>query len=205
MDIALNFINDSNDAGNAKIVIYTHNALGGIDEMPVAWKVIANCAPGSSVGFVYPHAVMVGANDEAGHQTPPQPAEPGQLFAMRQTGSGWQLTQAGQAGKPDRIEILHQQGDGPIGASIYKDGRLLATRQTIMPRNTAVFRFAPVLWIGAAARVEEGRVIHRAVQAGITTRLSLQGIASADIAMTGGGSGPHAQPVQFALRNATMA
>ncbi len=205
MDIALNFINQSNDTGNARIVIYTRNALGGIDEIPVAWKVIDACPPGGSVRFVYPQAVAIGANDEAGHQTPPQPAQPGELFAMQQTGAGWQLVPAGPASKPDRIEVLHRQGDSPIGASIYKDGRLLATRQTIMPRNTAVFSFAPVLWIGAAAQVQEGRIIHPAAQAGITTRLSLQGIASADIVMTGGGPGAGAPPFQFTLQNAAMA
>jgi hypothetical protein len=39
----------------------------------------------------------------------------------------------------------------------------------------------------------------------VNTEFSLLGIASADIVMTGGGSGPDAQPFSFTFQNVVMA
>jgi hypothetical protein len=203
MDIQLNFVNRSHAQDASRIVIFTRNALGGIDEMPVAWRVI-DSGPGEAVRFAYPQASMVEANDEAGQRTPLYDAQPGQLFAMQRAATGgYELVRVGAASNPGEIQVLNGLDAGLIGASIYKDGRLLATRQSVSPKQKAVFAFKPVLWIGAVpqAQAQEGGVIHPALQPRIDTQLSLQGIASADIVMTGGGTGPAAAPLRFALEN----
>ena len=46
--------------------------------------------------------------------------------------------------------------------------------------------------------------MNSAIISNINTELSLLGIASADIVMTGGGPGPNSTPFQFTLENVKM-
>jgi hypothetical protein len=63
----------------------------------------------------------------------------------------------------------------------------------------------PTIWIGVVSQVEEGDVMNSAIISDINTELSLLGIASADIVMSGGGAGPSATPFMFTLENIVMA
>jgi hypothetical protein len=60
------------------------------------------------------------------------------------------------------------------------------------------------LFIGVVSQVEEGEVMNSAILSDINTELSLLGIQSADIVMTGGGAGPQATPFEFTLENVVM-
>ena len=115
MDIHLTFINNSNDANNAQIVIFQGLAVGPGDDLPVACQVINDSLPGDRLAF--------------------------------------------------RIEA-------------------------------APAAHAQRVWIAASAQPRPGELFQ--VDPGAATRLSLAGLASADIVMTGGG----AQPFAFALANA---
>ena len=73
------------------------------------------------------------------------------------------------------------------------------------PGQKAVFAFKPTIFIGVVSEVAEGDVMDSAVISDINTEISLLGIASADIVMTGGGTGPDAVPFAFNLENVQMA
>ncbi|MES2938239.1 MAG: hypothetical protein V4864_11190 [Pseudomonadota bacterium] len=194
-DVAIELINQSTDCNNSQIVIFQKNVLGGIDELPVAWKVL-DCPSNHRCRFTYPAALTVSANDEAGNATAPQPCSPGQLFTMRRLGAGSVLVPAGQASAPGKIEIAHEHDEAPIGVRFYRGGSLMASRQTIMPRTRATFLFKPALWIGVVPQATEGSV-YRDMPAGITI-LSMEFMRSVVIHMTGSCANP-AQPVQFAM------
>jgi hypothetical protein len=51
----------------------------------------------------------------------------------------------------------------------------------------------------------QGQVMNSATVSQISTELSLLGVRSADIVMTGGGPGPNATPFQFTLSNVVKA
>ena len=51
----------------------------------------------------------------------------------------------------------------------------------------------------------EGQPLNAAIVSSVNTEISLLGIASADIVMTGGGAGPGAKPFVFTLQNVVMA
>jgi hypothetical protein len=94
---------------------------------------------------------------------------------------------------------------GVIDARVYKEGALVAIETSIAPQQMAAFQFDPVIWIGAVSQVEQGTVMDSAIVQQLNTLLSLLGIASADIVMTGGGSGPDSQPFAFTLQNIVAA
>lgn len=203
MDIKLNFINNSNDVNNSKIVIFQKNVASGAPEGAVAWKVIANCGPGESYPFVFSTTMQVSSNDSYGNYTPQIDAYPGDLFTVLQTGTGNRIHHEGRAAAPAELHVRNNLTKGAIGVNIHKERRLLATRVPMAPGQTAVFKFAPTLWIGPLPQVSEGQVMNATIVSTITTELSLLGIASADIAMTGGGA--NALPFAFTLENIVMA
>lgn len=205
MDIKLNFVNHSNDSNNSDVVIFQKNVKEGYNELAVAWKVIHNCGQGDHHPFVYPQTMQVAAGDSWGNYTPKLDAEPGQAFAVQYTGSGDTLNMVGPGNYPTEVQVLNQLPVGAINAAIYKKGLLLALKTGIAPQQMAAFLFKPTIWIGAVSQLDQGEVMDSAIVQTINTEISLLGISSADIVMTGGGPGSNSQPFAFTLQNVIRA
>ena len=205
MAVQLNFINQSNDAGNSQVVIFQKNVAVNFDETAIAWRVISRCGVGDSHPFAFPLSMTVSATDSWGNYTPLIAAAHGSLHHVAMTGSGVTLSPCGQASSNREVQVRNDLPAGAINASIYKDGRLLAQKTQVAPGQKAVFGFNPGIWIGIAPQVEPGDVLNASIVSGANTELSLLGIASADIVMTGGGPGKDAPPFSFSLQNIRMA
>ncbi len=204
MDIALNFINNSNDANNSEVVIFQKNVATNFDELAVAWQVIRYCGQGDNHPFTFPMTMYVGASDSYDNYTPQLEAQNGQLFQMALTTSGDRLVAFGGGTSSKEVQVLNSLPKGAINASIYKNGKLLAKKTSIAPQQKAVFEFKPTIWIGVASQIVQGQVMDSAIISNINTELSLLGIASADIVMTGGGPGANSTPFAFNLENIVM-
>ncbi len=205
MDVQLNFINQSPDQNNSQIVVFQKNVASGYDELAVAWKVIKYCGYGDNHPFVYPMGMEVSAGDSYGNFCPRQAAQPGDAFEVSLTSSGNMLTRAGRSNYPTEVQLLNNLQQGAINANIYKNGTLLATKTTIAPGQMAAFKFLPTIWIGAVSQVTQSQVMDSAIVSQVNTELSLLGVASADIVMTGGGPGKSSQPFAFTLQNVLWA
>lgn len=200
-DIKLNFINSSNDKNNSDILIFQKNEATSYEEIAVAWRVIKNCGQNWNHPFTYPMQMFVSASDSWGNYSPQKGAANGQQFSVVENASGDILQYSGNAASQNEVEVLNALNVGAINAHIFKDGHLLATKTGIAPGQKALFEFKPVIWIGVVSQVEEGEVINSAIISQIETEISLFGIKSADIVMTGGGPGPTSTPFVFTLQN----
>ena len=203
--IRLNFIDRSNDPSNSEIVFFQKNVATDYDMLSVAWKVIRNCGQGCNHPFNYPMTMEVSATDSWGNYTPKLKAYNGQLFHVALTPSGNELTYKGPGTSTKEVQVQNDLVKGAISACIYKDNRLLAVKTAIAPAQKAVFQFKPTLFVGVASQIEEGTVMDSAVITSVNTELSLLGVASADIVLTGGGPGSNATAFQFNLENVVMA
>jgi hypothetical protein len=203
-EVKLNFVNRSNDANNSSIVIFAKNA-SGMNELAVAWLVIENCGQGWSHPFTYPQAVSVGVSDSSGNFSPQIAAEDGQMFLVNATSSGNELSPAGQGSDPRSVQILNGLERGAIDAIVFRAGKPYATATSLAPQQRALFQFKPTIWIGVVSQLREGEVMNSAILSSINTEISLWGIASADIVMTGGGPGAGSTPFMFTLQNIVMA
>lgn len=203
-DIKLNYIDLSNDPNNSEVVIFQKNVAANFDELAVAWKVIRNCGQGNNHPFTYPMNFTVGGSDSWGNFTPQLAATNGELYSMVLQPSGNELVYSGQGTSSKEVQVSNQLQMGAISANIYKNGNLLATKTAIAPGQKAVFQFKPTLFIGVASQIEEGVVLNSAIISSVNTELSLLGIASADIVMTGGGPGEDATAFIFSLENVVL-
>lgn len=203
--IQLNFINQSGDTNNSQVLIFQKNEAAGPEEITVAWKVIENCGPGDHYPFAFSADLSIAVSDSYGNLTPQLQASNGQQFAMKQTPSGNNLAWSGAAADAGSIELVNALQHGAIDANIYRSGKLLATKTGLTPGQKALFSFTPTIWIGVASGVIEGMVLNAAIISNVNTQLSLLGIKSANILMSGGGPGPGATPFVFALDNVQYA
>ena len=149
--------------------------------------------------------MTVSASDSYGNYMPQQNATNGQVFQVVRSTSGDVLTLATEPGNSSEVQVRNDLASGAANATIYKDGSPLATKTSIAPGQKAVFQFKPTLWIGVASQIEQGALLNSAVISDINTELSLLGIASADIVLTGGGPGPRSLPFTFRLERVVMA
>lgn len=203
--IKLRVINQSNDRNNSQIVIFQKNVATPFDEQHVAWRVIENLAQGWSREFTYSLDMEIGLSDSYDNDSPAFKCYPGQLWHVKRDPSGDILEQVGAASTPDEVQIRNDLDHGAISACCYRDGKLLATKTGVAPGQKAVFKFKPMLFVGVASQVIEGDVLDSAIIADIHTELSLLGVASADIVVTGGGSGKDSIPFRFDLANVQRA
>lgn len=200
--IKLNFINHSNDVNNSSVVIFQKNAALEFDEETVAWTVIQNCGQGENHPFSFGMDQTVSSADSYGNFTPQLTAMNGQSFDVVHNASGDALQHSQRpATSPSEIQVRNQMTRGAISANIYRNGKLLATKTGIAPGQMAVFEFKPTIYIGVVSQLEEGEVMDAAILSEINTEISLLGISSADIVMTGGGPGPSATAFNFTLEN----
>ena len=202
--IKLNFIDRSNDPNNSSIVFYQKNVATEFDSLAVAWKVIQNCGQGCNHPFTYPMEMEVSASDSWGNFMPRIKAYNGQLFHVSQAPSGNELSYKGPGTSSKEVQLQNDLVRGAINACIYKDGRLLAIKTAVAPAQKAVFQFKPTLWASVASQIVEGSVMDSAIISAVNTELSLLGVASADIVLTGGGPSKDATSFSFTLENVVM-
>ncbi len=206
MNITLTLINHSSDANNSQVVIFQRNVATNFDEIAVAWKVIEFTGKGDSHRFEFPLANSAVAIDAAsGDTVKPVPVSNGTLLSAVDAHDGVALQPSGTATSAREIQVLNQRTRGSIDTQIYKDGRLLAIKSSVAPGQKAVFQFKPTIWVGVVTDVQAGEVLDSAILSQVNTELSLMGIVSADIVMTGGGPGPNTKPFSFTLQNVVMA
>ena len=148
---------------------------------------------------------MIATEDSYGNFTPQVLANKGEQFHVEKQSSGSVLKIKGQAASPNGIELANNLQQGSINANIYKNGKLLLSKTNITPEQKVVFEFKPTIWIGVASQVNEGELVSSAAVSSLNTEISLVGITSADIVMTGGGTGSNATAFQFSLENVIKA
>jgi hypothetical protein len=207
IEIKLNFINNSSDINNSQIVIFQRNvapAMLNDGKTPVAWNVIQESKPGTSHTVVLSPDFAVCTSDEFGNVTPQLPAVNGQRFDLISSPAGSQLKlSAKNAANKFEIEIYNELPVGSISTMVFRNGLLLAEKTGLGPGQQATFQFYPAISIIVNANVQQGAVIDSSLISESNAMISLLGISSADIVMTGGGSGTSQTPYLFTLQNAT--
>jgi len=202
MDIKLRFVNQSSDGNKSEVVIYQKNLLNHMTSLAMAWKVIRFCGRDCFHPFVYPAGFEVCVADGYGNFSPRVAVGNGQSLKLQSTASGSRrLVRAGSASASNEVDVLNDLDQGAVDVCIFRDGRMVGAKTTVTPGQKAVFQYPPVLWIGVASQIVLGHAISSAVMSSANTELSLLGIASADIVMSGGGPGEDSTPYEFNLDN----
>lgn len=201
--IKLTFRNKSQDTENSSVVLFQQDTGANVNDTAIAWKVIQNCGIGDFNSFDYPMTQLVTVIDAWGNYSPLLDANCGDVFSVTDVGgkTGTVLSKSRETGDPNMVTVRNDQAIGSIDVAIYKDDRQLARKTGVSPGEESVFELLPYLYIGTCVDVEEGDVMDSDTVPRVLTKLSLLGLKSADIVMSGGGAGPNATPFVFQLDN----
>jgi hypothetical protein len=199
--IKLTFRNKSQDTKNSSVVLFQQDTGASVNDTAIAWKVIQNCGIGDFNPFDYPMTQQVSVIDAWGNYSPLLDANNGDVFSVTDAGgkTGTVLSKTRETGDPNMITVRNDLAIGSIDIAIYKDDRQLARKTGVSPGEESVFELLPYLYIGTCVDVEEGDVMDSDTVPSVLTKLSLLGLKSADIVMSGGGVGPKATPFVFQL------
>ncbi|WP_447727819.1 hypothetical protein [Sphingomonas koreensis] len=205
MDIQLNFINRSDDTNNSRILIFGKNPETSLDEIAKAWIAIPALKPNTTHAVLYTAETGLTVQDSYGNFTPMQPATPGEHFRVVAGEGGHLVEPAITVGPADQITLANDLMQGAVNACLYKDGHLYLSERNVVPGQTAAFRLRPVIWLAVASETDPDAGSDSAILSSVATEISLLGLASADVVMTGGGSGANAEPLDFTLENIVAA
>ena len=201
-EIDLNFINLSDSGNTTEIVMYQRNYASTFTSITeVAWKVIKYCGYGNHHPFTYSLDIEISVRDSYGNITQKRTAQPGQLYVIKETALGKRFYLQGASTSTKEIQVINNFTKGAIDVLAYRGDKLLALKKGVAPAQKAIFEFKPTLFINVASDIQEGSMLNSAVISKENTEIPLTGIESADIVMTGGGTGDNAQPYQFELMN----
>ncbi|HLO94472.1 MAG TPA: hypothetical protein VK195_09150 [Burkholderiaceae bacterium] len=205
MDIKLNFVNRSEAGNTSEVVVFQKNQAMDMDALAVAWKIIRRCGRDCYHPLRYPQHYELAVRDSWGNFTPRLQAWPGQTFELSKGPAGGRqlrlVKRQDPSGGSGEIQVLNELRQGAVDICLYKAGFLLGRKTSVVPGQKALFRYRPTLWIGLASDLVQGSAFDSAVLPYEAQELSLLGLASADIVMSGGGAGPGASPYEFRLEN----
>ncbi|QSQ24803.1 hypothetical protein JY651_07630 [Pyxidicoccus parkwayensis] len=201
--VSLRLVNQSS-VGAPQVVIVQGNAQGS---SVIAWRVIEHLSPGWSHPFTYPLQTQVSVTDPWGNVSPALTVEPGQQVNVVMGTYGTELVLSSPPDSaPNVIGVVNDLSQGAIAVEVLKDGLAVARTSALYPQSHVVYELKPTISIGVASACTQGEPVGSASASEINTEISLKGIASADIVMSGGGGeGSSAQPFIFSLANVVMA
>jgi len=192
--VVLNYVNASDIVENFTVVVFQKNLAGSTTA--VAWRTLENVGQGDNHPFIYSNTYQIGASDSFGNLLGQLDAAPGQLFEVVSTLSGDTLQFLGESSQTRETQLINNLMVGSVGVLLYRDSLLLAEVNNVPPDQDAVFQMGTSLFFVVTSDVVQGESIPSSVISQ-STELSLLGIASADIILTGGGN----TPFQFNFQN----
>lgn len=199
--VLLTVHNCRNDGAAAQLLFFKKNSAAA-DTAAVAWKVV-RCGAGQHARVVYPFEQQVGVFNSGGLHAGLAAANAGEQLTIAASAAGAcaQLVRLPPA--PAAAQAAEAGWSTPVGANmigvsntlaernfdvvLYKDGRALCRHSQLAPGQLALFEVLPYLHVANGAGMAEGDVIDTARTAD-ATRISLLGLKSADLIVTGTGA-----------------
>ncbi len=198
-DIQLNFINNSGDQNNSKIVIFQGpeslpGAADAADQVAVAWTVLPELATGAKHAFSFPTGMVAMAEDFRGQVTQQLPVTGGETIEAVKSGGTISLVLLSQDSDDDTIILLNKTGEAIIFTIFRSDA--IVSRNELEAAQEMTFSPAVVSVGISETPVSAGDEIDPAALRACIT-LSLQDIAGADIVLNGNAE----EGIEFVVEN----
>lgn len=200
-DIKIRFINESNNCQPTDVLFFQKAVTVDFKEIALAWNVVKNCPSGGYNDFVYPVATTINTVDPNGNHTAQIPAIFGNRYELSYDPCGGNQLSLESTVDDSDISVMNALDMGAITVNLYKNGLKLASKQSVIPGDSADFLLHPKLYVGAASSIEQGAELSDAVLKSSNTYFDLTGVKSIEIVMIGGGEQQFATPRRFISRN----
>lgn len=194
----LNFVNSAGPMGDCKVVLYQTNQKAEVQSV-IPWRVIRHCGFGWNHPFTYSDQIEVAISDDYGNYSPRIATTNGQIVAVEPTHIGRKLVVKPRQECSAQVKVINGLSQGAITVNIFRCGSLVARKTAVAPDQAAEFSFSKSLCVGKTTAALSQHVSVPFLISAEDTVLTLNGIDSADIIMTGGNDA--ATPFAFDLAN----
>ncbi|MDP4985530.1 hypothetical protein [Pseudoalteromonas tunicata] len=189
-DIEITYVNKSMNKDLPTIFVFTKNETPTFDALKegVAWRVIPNIGRSSSSSFVFPIETSVGATWQGGqNKTQKLSSTIGKRYTVSKDATGVVLGANGNAADSKSIDVNNDVNvPNGISAELYKDGKLMMTKNIVGFGQKATFVLKPKLYWGVASEIQEGQFLNSAVlNSDSFFEQDLEGITKATISLNG--------------------
>ncbi len=166
-DVKITYVNHSMNLDSPSVFVFTKNEIPTFDALRdgVAWKVINKIGRGSKCQFVFPVDTQICASWKDGTcHTAKLPADIGGKYTVTKDNTGIVLQTNGDASSTRAIDVNSEvQTNGGIKVSLFKDGRVIMTKNIVAYGQKATFQLHPKLYWGLASEIQEGKLLSSAV------------------------------------------
>lgn len=166
-NIEITYINKSMNKDLPTIFVFTKNETPTFDALKegVAWRVIPDIGRASSSQFNFPVETSVGATWQGGqNKTQVLSSTIGKRYTVSKDDTGVVLAANGNASDTKSIDVNNDVNvPNGISAELYKDGKLMMTKNIVGFGQKATFVLKPKLYWGVASEIQESQLLNSAV------------------------------------------
>lgn len=189
-NVKITYVNKSMNKDLPNIFLFIKNEVPTFDCLKdgIAWKVIKDVGRESSCKFVFPIETEVSASWNNGTcSTRMLPSEIGSRYTVEKNETGIILQKDGNAGNTRSIDVSNNvHTENGISVDMYKDGRIMMTKNIVGYGQKATFVLHPKLYWGIASEIQEGEQISSAVlDSEHFFEQNLEGLSNVTIALHG--------------------
>lgn len=193
--ITLNFMNKTSTP-SINVVLLQKN-INVAETTAMAWTTIPFSNIGDNVKINYSPNLQIQFVSQSGNISEKITAAAGNKFLASGTNT---IALNGNAGLPSDIELENTTGS-TIAILIYRNGKVIYRKDSITNGQTVVVELKPTFFADINKDISQGEIIEAGDLANFNTEISLIGIASSDVIVSGGGTDPY----QFSLDNVVFA
>ncbi|MBW8186318.1 hypothetical protein [Shewanella nanhaiensis] len=166
-NVEITYINKSMNKDLPTIFVFTKNETPTFDALKegVAWRVIPDIGRASSSKFNFPIETSVGATWQGGqNKTQVLDSTIGKRYTVSKDDTGVVLAANGNASDTKSIDVNNDVNvPNGISAELYKDGKLMMTKNIVGFGQKATFVLKPKLYWGVASEIQESQLLNSAV------------------------------------------
>lgn len=187
------------------VVIYQREESEETDSA-IAWHVIKNCGYGNYHPVFFSVHPELSVSDGYGNYMYPRAVSGGDELLLTVGSAGNKQLDRRMGRVPaNKVKLVNGLGMGCVHVHLLRKGKASHSRFNVSPGESAVFTLSNKIYVSTARVMSSGGLLSEGDMAATSTELSLYGVASADVYMTGGGPGPNAKGFSFSMENVVPA
>ncbi|MFB8787305.1 MAG: hypothetical protein U7123_00240 [Potamolinea sp.] len=193
-DIQILYVNKSNDQDNPSILVFQKPTESNFAAESTAWQVIDSIGYNCWHKFTYTLDTEVQVLWDNGNSgTFPIATKNGKNYSLKQSNGGFTLEESGNSGASDEFDVTNKVSvkDG-VCVVASKDGKAILKKQAIAKNQKAEFVFHPKLYFGLSSEYQVGDIVDSAVMSDDFKDISLEGLQSLTVTLTGNATNGYA-------------
>lgn len=198
----IQFVNKSMSTAPVDVVFFEPARFFDSQTMRNPFLFIQQCPYDFTHPFLFENSLQLGLRDQYGNYTPQVTVKDGSRYSIRLISGKVQLVQEANEHAAD-VEIFNELPQGSPDIILRRGRVITAWRSGLAPGEFYSFRLPDEFYARKISGIQQARRLVQLEMDGYSTLIRLNGVANAELLLTGGGTGVQAQKYVFTLYDKT--